>query len=293
MASKLEPLVQADERILYQVRPSPGRNLWNFLKNFGPLALFLVGLDVLMSQVEPSQLLFCYVVLAFVGVFLAYTEFSIGEALLTDRRYLRRHGLFRPEVREVPLSQVRDVIGLETGSACGLGLRKRDKSVEYLSHLHNSEELALAICQAVGQASPQVPTPLPLRIRSGLIWAGLIGGFSGLSPLLLGPVLFLLFVSPRQVFVPVFVGEIIFLVPVVLSFLGYLICPIGLLVVPRFKVSADDMRRALDPYRPAGIEPGGSNFHAFWFRPILVPVASWLYGEAHGPAGRAEGHLGQ
>ncbi|MEM7223156.1 MAG: hypothetical protein AAF495_09275 [Pseudomonadota bacterium] len=283
MLVKLTSLLEPGERVICEVRPSGGRTLRDVLQLVPLLAALCGGLELFAWLIEPDWRGLGVAATIGSGLPMAYLIVARGEALLTERRYLRRRGLIRPKVTEIPLTQVREVVGLEPCSTRGVALKKYDNWLEDLSDLPDARRFGLEIAAAAGLPLPEDPPSPAMRAHGLLASAGLIGGFTGFALVFVGLCTIGMTSDSQLVMVLTIFAVVGMLVPLLGGVSGWLVGLVGALVYLRRRVSAQDLRAAIHMNLYPGEDPLFTNGYTPWGRRILAWLAGRLTGQPMGP----------
>lgn len=157
LKEEIVDLLETDEPIVLHSALKPRDLFVNYLYTlflFFILGFGFVGLWCGASSLGPEDVpaaLLTYTYLGFfpMAVLFLYQALSAGEAVLTNRRLLRRQGLFNPSTTELKLDYVKEVLGLKSRFR-PIVVVANDGWGIMLEGLPNAEEIGWAVAKASG-----------------------------------------------------------------------------------------------------------------------------------------------
>ena len=206
---------------------------------------------------------------------------------------MQRIGLIFPQTTiDLPLVEIRRISGLEPLSPDPLAVEPQHGIPIGIYDLPDARDFAVAVAKAAGLRIPMEPVPLAVRLKHQLDSAGTTGALLGL----LAIVALLLAIALGAASPALSTAALAFLLsilpPVALGLsLGWLAGSLATLNSLRLVVPPEEIRAMfeLDPYsgqgayRKADLTP--------WARPILIRLASRVYGQPIQPRSRGVGQV--
>ena len=199
MAAILDQMLEPGERVVFRARTRKGRLFLAWLATVAAVFAFVVGMVWLLEAVRPDSMATVSNTLplslaAAAGLSFVFLVVLVqSEALVTDRRLLGRHGVFRHRITELALSEVRRVYGLEAGSPRPLQVETADGALLTLE-FPQARAVARTVAKEAGLPLPGEPAPIAERAGNVLVHAALWGLSAGM---LLALFLLMVFASPR------------------------------------------------------------------------------------------------
>ena len=174
MSVKIQDVLAADEVVISGARLGPRRLV---LQMVGSVFLLfaitygIIGAVYLAGFMKPNLLKvyllsYLYYFIPVGAAVCIYTVLNKGEAVVTDRRLLRRDGVFKPRIREIGLSKVKHVHGLAKRGS--VSVESQDGEILYLNGLPGARELGWAVAQASGLKLPSDRGEVSLSRKRGL-----------------------------------------------------------------------------------------------------------------------------